>query len=141
MFPISKSLLLFFLITTQNIANKVPTPILLLKKCVVYVIKNHLVLFWTIFRSENGKLFVKYEVIGNNHVAVPTHFFKVLVIEDNNGQFELQSYMMPNQPIPNGIPLKNYFYPVDAIERAAGFLLFEKIPKKTFKVINGKKYS
>ncbi|XP_041369327.1 endonuclease G, mitochondrial-like [Gigantopelta aegis] len=90
---------------------------------------------------ENGKLYVKYEVIGNNQVAVPTHFFKVLVIEDNSGQLELQSYVLPNQPIPNGVPLKTYFYPVDAIERAAGFLLFDKIPKRTFKKINGLKNS
>ena len=25
----------------------------------------------------SGKLFVKYEVIGRNHVSVPTHFFKI----------------------------------------------------------------
>ena len=30
------------------------------------------------FRMESdGKLYVKYEVIGKNHVSVPTHFFKV----------------------------------------------------------------
>lgn len=30
------------------------------------------------YRLENdGKLYVKYQVLGKNHVAVPTHFFKV----------------------------------------------------------------
>ncbi|KAJ7307973.1 hypothetical protein JRQ81_008471 [Phrynocephalus forsythii] len=29
----------------------------------------------------DGKMYVKYQVIGKNHVAVPTHFFKVLILE------------------------------------------------------------
>uniref|UniRef100_A0ABI0P382 Endonuclease n=1 Tax=Bos taurus TaxID=9913 RepID=A0ABI0P382_BOVIN len=29
----------------------------------------------------DGKSYVKYQVIGKNHVAVPTHFFKVLILE------------------------------------------------------------
>lgn len=30
------------------------------------------------FRQEaDGKLYVRYQVLGRNHVAVPTHFFKV----------------------------------------------------------------
>lgn len=32
----------------------------------------------TLLRPEaDGKLYVRYQVIGPNHVAVPTHFFKV----------------------------------------------------------------
>jgi endonuclease G len=34
---------------------------------------------------ENGKKYVKYEVIGPNDVAVPTHFFKVILMEKANG--------------------------------------------------------
>lgn len=34
---------------------------------------------------ENGRKYVKYEVIGSNDVAVPTHFFKVILMEKNNG--------------------------------------------------------
>ncbi|XP_076454559.1 endonuclease G, mitochondrial-like [Babylonia areolata] len=90
-------------------------------------------------READGKVYVKYEVIGSNQVAVPTHFFKVLVIEDLNGQYELKSYVMPNQPLPDSVQLKVYQFPLEAIERAAGFLLFEKIPRKAFKLINGEK--
>lgn len=35
------------------------------------------------FRQEaDGKLYVRYQVIGRNHVAVPTHFFKVSLPDD-----------------------------------------------------------
>ncbi|KAH9488645.1 hypothetical protein Btru_061279 [Bulinus truncatus] len=88
-------------------------------------------------KEQDGKLYVKYEVIGDNHVAVPTHFFKVVVIENKQGQFELQSYVMPNQSLPDVI-LQNYLVPLEVIERAAGLLFFQNIPKNTFKKINNK---
>lgn len=54
----------------------------------------------------NGKRYVKYEVIGNNSVAVPTHFFKVIVIElATEDGFELQTYVMPNKAIDDGTSL------------------------------------
>lgn len=84
----------------------------------------------------NGKLYVKYEVIGQNHVAVPTHFFKVLVIENNSGQLELQSYIMPNQALPPEVKLHHYLAPLDMIERAAGLNFFQNIPKETFRKVN-----
>ena len=35
------------------------------------------------FRQEaDGKLYVRYQVIGRNHVAVPTHFFKVSPLDN-----------------------------------------------------------
>ena len=92
------------------------------------------------FRREvDGRQYVKYEVIGPNHVAVPTHFFKVVVIEDPQGRYELKSFVLPNQVLPDNIQLKAYQRPIESIERAAGFLLFEKIPRTAFKLINGEK--
>lgn len=82
-------------------------------------------------------MYVKYEVIGQQNVAVPTHFFKVILCEKNN-EYMLYSYVLPNSFINNEIPLSNYLVPLDSIERAAGFLLFDKIPKTNFKQINGK---
>lgn len=51
---------------------------------------------------------MKYQVIGDNHVAVPTHFFKIIVFESNDSKFYLECYIMPNQVIPNNIPLKDF---------------------------------
>lgn len=44
----------------------------------------------TLLRQEaDGKLYVRYQVIGQNHVAVPTHFFKV------SGPFEPGDWLFP----------------------------------------------
>ncbi len=36
------------------------------------------------FIETDGKNYVKYQVLGKNNVAVPTHFFKVMVGELDN---------------------------------------------------------
>lgn len=41
-------------------------------------------------------------------MAVPTHFYKIIVTESNDSKFYLECYMMPNQVIPNNIPLKDF---------------------------------
>lgn len=56
-------------------------------------------------KETDGKVYVKYQVIGNNSVAVPTHFYKVIVVERSDGKLELESYVMPNQVIVDKTPL------------------------------------
>ncbi|XP_060074699.1 endonuclease G, mitochondrial-like [Ylistrum balloti] len=90
-------------------------------------------------READGRLYIKYPVIGPNNVAVPTHFFKVIAVENVHGDFELMSFVMPNEVIPDSVPIKNFLVPIETIERAGGILLFDKIPKKRFSVINGKR--
>ena len=90
-------------------------------------------------RLENdNKLYVKYEVIGEQHVSVPTHFFKVVLCENKNGTYDLFSYVLPNAFCNKDIPLQSYLVPIDSIERAAGFLLFDRLMKSKIKLINGK---
>jgi endonuclease G len=58
------------------------------------------------YRTESdGKMYVKYEVIGASSVAVPTHFFKVIVAETADQKFDMETYVMPNQVIDNRTPL------------------------------------
>ena len=83
-------------------------------------------------------MYVKYQVIGKSHVAVPTHFFKVVVVEDHNCSLALESYVMPNQPIDDNTPLNVFQVPPETIERAAGLLFFDKISIDKLKTINGK---
>lgn len=63
---------------------------------------------FTIRKEANGKNYVKYEVIGANNVAVPTHFFKIVVGETENGELHMESYVMPNQVIDDNVPLTNF---------------------------------
>ena len=58
------------------------------------------------FRKEDdGKTYVKYQVIGSNTVAVPTHFFKIIVGETDSNILDMEAYVMPNQPIEDNTPL------------------------------------
>jgi len=43
--------------------------------------------------AEDGTRWVKYQVIGNGDVAVPTHFFKVIYLESSG---ESLAYILPN---------------------------------------------
>ncbi|XP_031564501.1 endonuclease G, mitochondrial-like isoform X2 [Actinia tenebrosa] len=79
--------------------------------------------------EQDGHLYVKYKVIGKNNVAVPTHFFKVILTESYQNQFEIQSYILPNKPINEKIPLNNFQVPLERIEKASGLLIFEKLPR------------
>lgn len=89
-------------------------------------------------KKRDGKMYVKYEVIGPNHVAVPTHFFKVIVGEINQ-QYDLEAFIMPNTVIDDNTPIHNFQVPVESIEHAAGLLFFDKIPRERFHAINGKR--
>ncbi|ENN80989.1 hypothetical protein YQE_02599, partial [Dendroctonus ponderosae] len=41
-------------------------------------------------------MYVKYEVVGSQHVAVPTHFYKMVVGENQDGSLEMECYVMEN---------------------------------------------
>ncbi|XP_066500318.1 endonuclease G, mitochondrial [Hoplias malabaricus] len=82
-------------------------------------------------QEPDGKMYVKYQVIGKNNVAVPTHFFKVLILENRRGEVELRPYVMPNMPVDDKIPLERFLVPIESIERASGLLFVPNIMKKT----------
>ncbi|KAF2400722.1 hypothetical protein EJ06DRAFT_529835 [Trichodelitschia bisporula] len=82
-------------------------------------------------RDPDGKWRVSYEVIGSPpSVAVPTHFFKILYAEDGRvgGDVALGAFVLPNAPIPNDKPLKDFEVPLEAVERASGLEFAEKLP-------------
>lgn len=78
-------------------------------------------------------------MIGKNHVAVPTHFYKIVLAESADGQLDLEAYVMPNQVIDNETPLTVFQVPPESIERAAGLLFFDRISRSKLAKINGKK--
>lgn len=59
-------------------------------------------------REGDGKTYIRYQVIGQNSVAVPTHFFKIVVFELENHSLAMEAYVMPNQKIDNETPLKAF---------------------------------
>jgi len=89
-------------------------------------------------KEADGKLYVKYQVIGKNNVAVPTHFFKVIVMEKHNQELAMEAYVMPNEPIDDNTPLHAFQVPPETVERAAGLLFFDRVSRDKLKTINGK---
>ena len=76
-------------------------------ECIIF---DHTVITDFVFRNEaDGKRYIKYQVIGINEVAVPTHFFKVIVMESENGEYHLKSFVMPNAVIDDAVPLHAFY--------------------------------
>ncbi|XP_026728286.1 endonuclease G, mitochondrial [Trichoplusia ni] len=90
-------------------------------------------------RESDGKSYVRYQVIGANTVAVPTHFYKVVVCEAPDGTLDMEAYVMPNQKIPDETPVSSFMVPPETVERAAGLLFFDKVHRSKLNRINGKK--
>lgn len=89
-------------------------------------------------KEADGNMYVRYQVIGANNVAVPTHFFKVIVMETDKRELFLESYVMPNAPINDSTPLSAFQVPPESIERAAGLLFFDKLSRNHLISVNGK---
>ncbi|XP_063964675.1 nuclease EXOG, mitochondrial-like [Lytechinus pictus] len=74
--------------------------------------------------NEDDKQYVKYEVIGNNLVAVPTHLFKVIAVESNESSTEtvgVGAFVVPNAPIDSTKhTLEEYKVSLDVLEKSAG---------------------
>jgi len=66
--------------------------------------------------------YVKYQVIGENDVAVPTHFFKVIFAEKKGGSFDRFAYILPNESIDKNIDLDRFLVSIEKVEKGAGFI-------------------
>ena len=84
-----------------------------------------------------GEKFMKYKLIGENNVAVPTHFFKVILTTDRHGLHHLESYVMPNEEIRDDLPITTFMVPKEAIEKGAGFLVFDNVQGELIRSTNG----
>ncbi|SCU95626.1 LAMI_0F03092g1_1 [Lachancea mirantina] len=85
-------------------------------------------------QGADGKFRVSYEVIGNPpSIAVPTHFFKVIVAENSkskpeSGDVAVAAFVLPNEPIPNERKLIDFEVPINAVERSSGLQFLQKLP-------------
>lgn len=63
--------------------------------------------------EKGGKRFITYQVIGENQVAVPTHFFKMIQVQGKRW-----AYVIPNSPVEG--PLEKYLFPLEQLEKISG---------------------
>lgn len=86
-------------------------------------------------KANDGNLYVRYRVIGDNFVSVPTHYFKVILVEAKNGSLSMEAFLMPNDnKLGRGVRLDQYRVPIDrlnTIERASGVIFFDQLQRNT----------
>jgi endonuclease G len=70
---------------------------------------------------------VTYQVIGNNHVAVPTAFYKIVVDYDSDDHVSVLAFILPNRSL-TGHDLDEYLVRVDDIEAMTGLDFLTALP-------------
>ncbi|KAM7533183.1 hypothetical protein Aperf_G00000127723 [Anoplocephala perfoliata] len=80
--------------------------------------------------SKLGHRQIVYEVIGPNNVAVPTHFFKAIAVQQKLGDpWKTMAWVLPNCEIPEGVPVDNFIVSLKDVERSAGLIIFPNLNK------------
>ncbi|MFC1639799.1 DNA/RNA non-specific endonuclease, partial [Gemmatimonadota bacterium] len=88
----------------------------------------------SLFLDENGSLIEPTFFIGENGVAVPTHFYKVVLAEfrappaSAASRANLFAFVMPNQPAPLAGEPSDYLVTVDLVEALSGLDFFSVLP-------------
>ncbi|KAJ7074348.1 hypothetical protein C8F01DRAFT_1100215 [Mycena amicta] len=93
--------------------------------------------------GSDGKWRITHEVIGSPpNVSVPTHFAKVVLASKPSSpstpetlELSAGAFVVPNAVIPENTPMESFMMPVEAVEHAAGILLFSKAVKAAAKDI------
>lgn len=63
---------------------------------------------------------IEYNIIGGGHVAVPTHFYKILVAKNSQDQWEAISFVLENRKYPKPYDFSDYIRSIDWIEEHSG---------------------
>jgi endonuclease G len=70
---------------------------------------------------------VTYRVIGQNNVAVPSHFYKIIVDNNDPNNVQALAFMMPNRAL-TGDHYREYLTTIERIERATGLDFLSSLP-------------
>ncbi|MFT5318295.1 MAG: endonuclease G [Chlamydiales bacterium] len=70
---------------------------------------------------------VQYHLIGKNDVAVPTHFFKVVLVEKGEDNFDEYAVLVPHINYSDDLSLSTFATSIEKIERLSGLHFFEKL--------------
>lgn len=83
-------------------------------------------LYLPTYDPQTKKWSVHYECIGDKgQVAVPTHFFKVIMIPQGKNKYAIGAFVLPNKPIHEDTPLQNFIVDVGEVERVSGLSFLE----------------
>jgi len=82
-------------------------------------------------KGAGDKYFVKYEVIGPNDVAVPTHFFSLIFVEDKMKKLFAKAYILPNKSIAPKTSLSKFSASLEDVESASG-VIFTQLSSENY---------
>lgn len=68
-----------------------------------------------------------FETVGDNEVGVPTHFYKIIVVEDDDGAMRAMAFVLENRRH-SGEDFEDFVVPIDDIEAAAGLDFLPRLP-------------
>lgn len=68
---------------------------------------------------------VSFPVIGKNQVAVPTHFFKIIINASDPAEIQALAFLMPNK----GLTGREYLASIDEIERLTDLVSLSALPE------------
>lgn len=83
--------------------------------------------FFEIFFNISYQPSLLFKVIGDNNVAVPSHLFKIILVENRGQPVAVGAFVVPNAPIPDNKVLADYQVPTKQIEALTGFIFFPNI--------------
>jgi len=76
-----------------------------------------------------AKKFVKYQVLGKNNVAVPTHLYKIILVEDPKMDMPMMgAFVVPNKPIQN-VKLEQFEVELEEIEKHVGVKFHQELDR------------
>lgn len=81
-----------------------------------------------LFLDDEGRKSAPHQFIGPDSVAVPTHFFKVILVEHAPASHEMFAFILKNQEAPQPGALVNYQVTVDSVQRVSGLDFFDVLP-------------
>lgn len=76
----------------------------------------------------DGKRYISYQVIGESQVGVPTHFFKVILMVQDESPMIMTAYVLPNIEFDKRTKLGNFVWTVDDVERFSGLNFWSNLP-------------
>ncbi|KAH8380903.1 hypothetical protein KR200_003683, partial [Drosophila serrata] len=81
---------------------------------------------------KSNNWFLEYQTEDRIMVAVPTHFFKILVVDSKFGTDSTpyaEAYVMPNSPLNDNVDLKTLLNDIREIENITGLRFFEGLDR------------
>ena len=81
-----------------------------------------------LFLDDKGRISPPHQFLGPDSVAVPTHFFKVVLVERGPANHEMFAFIMKNQPTKVSGPPASYQVTVDSVQRVSGLDFFDVLP-------------